>query len=70
MSILKSPTQSEELVAPKQVIANDEDFALYEEQDRLIEEGIRLICGKINQLFDIVLKNGLDLDHIFKAEHK
>ena len=71
-SILKT-TPSDENIAPKEVkiaIENENDFDLYEEQDKLIEEGIRLICGKINQLFSVVLKNGLDLDPIFKSEHK
>ena len=29
-------------------IQDDEQYALYEEQDKLIEQGIRLICGRIN----------------------
>ena len=32
----------------KQVIEDDDNYALYEEQDNLIEEGIRLICTRIN----------------------
>ena len=46
------------------------DFDLCEEQDTLIALGIKLMCQKISQLFDIVHKNGLDLDPKFKVDHK
>ena len=37
------------------------DFQLYEDQDKMIEVGIEMICKRFNIIYDILKENGLDL---------
>ena len=51
-------------------LLNKDDYQLYGVQDKLIEDGIALICNRFNQLLDIIRKHGLDLKHEFCHEQR
>lgn len=42
------------------------DFQLYEDQDKMIEVGIEMICKRFNILYDIVREHGHDLESDFR----
>ena len=46
------------------------DFALYEDQDKMIEAGIEMVSKRFNVLMDIIKENGLDLSEEFRKAHK
>ena len=39
-----------------------EQFKLYEEQDSLIANGVKIMCRKLIDLIDLCTSNDLDLD--------
>ena len=54
----------------KGMTKEQERYALYESQDKLIEQGIQLICSQIIRLLDIMVKYGIDLDQEFEVEQR
>lgn len=44
------------------------DYQLFELQDQLIQESIEQICIRFNVVFDVLRKNGLHLEPVFRQE--
>ena len=49
---------------------NKDSLVLYEEQDKLIQMSIELVCHRFISLFDIICKNGHNLETKFRQEQK
>lgn len=47
---------------------NEDQYQLYEQQDKLIIHGINLLSNRLNDFFALLKKNGLDLPAPFRKE--
>ncbi len=48
--------------------ASQKDYQLFEDQDKMIQMAIEMICTRFNQLFDILKQHGIDLQPDFRKE--
>lgn len=51
-------------------VKDPKDFELFEAQDNLIQESINVISHRFNALLDVIRRNKLDVESVFRSEQR